>query len=253
MHLISERGSRYDALWDQEGQRVMVRVFVVDGSGYFAEGIRRHLELVQGQKEMTEEMLVESVVTGEDAIRMGRSHVPVLVFVDLSLPHESGLGLIRRFRTDFRDSKVVACSMYDQGWLVARTLAAGAHGYLVKSAGHEEFGRIVGVVLGGGSAVPDSVRRQWTLDCVARGIVSESVRRGFLSADDVRVVCGVIHGATTAELAHQFGCPESEVVSQRRALQERFGCRTAEDWCRIAMVYGLMPDSRDDVRRSGSA
>ena len=41
MHLITERGSRYEALWEQEGQRVMVRVFVVDGSGYFADGIRR--------------------------------------------------------------------------------------------------------------------------------------------------------------------------------------------------------------------
>jgi DNA-binding NarL/FixJ family response regulator len=231
----------------------MVWVLVFDGYGYLAEGIRRHLELVHRQSKGSEEILVETVVTGADAIRVGRSSTPALVLLDLSLPHESGFVLIRRFRREIPQSKVIACSMYDQGWLVARTLAAGGYGYIVKSAGHEEFGRVVRVVLGGGLGVPDSVRTRWTLDLSRQVVMSDAVRPEVLSSEDVRVVFGIVHGVTTAELADHMGCAESEVARRRGVLQTRVGCRTAEEWCRLALACGNMPHSWEESHRSGSA
>lgn len=229
----------------------MMRVIVVDGYGYLAEGIRRHLELVPEQGRASE-LKVEGVVTGEEAIRAGRVSTPALIFVDLALPHESGFGLIRRLRTEFLETRLIACSMYDQGWLVARALASGGHGYIVKSAGHREFWRVVRVVLAGGLGIPDSVRSRWSVDG-SRQVGSSIVKPGGVSVDDLRVVFGIVQGATSAELAVQWGCQESEVVHRRGDLQARLGCRTAEEWCRWALANGLMSDVWDESPRSGSA
>jgi DNA-binding NarL/FixJ family response regulator len=231
----------------------MLRVLVVAEGGYLADGIRRHLDLVRRQSEWLEEITVETVLTGADAVRFGRSAPPALVFVDLSLPDEESFTLIRRLRREIPSSKVMACSMYLHGSLVARTLAAGGHGYIVKSIGHDEFGRVVRVVLEGGLGVPDAVRAQWMRDLLCESVLFDTVRGGQLSSVDVRVVFGIVHGVTTAELASQWGCAESDVVKRQCALQARVGYLTAEQWCWLAMAAGLMPYSWDELYGAGSA
>lgn len=235
------------------GRHVTVPVVVVDSFGYLAEGIRRHLKLVQDQGEKLAEMRVESVSTMEEAIRVGRTVRPALVFMDLSLPQESSGVFIRRLRTELPESKVIACSLYDHGWLVARTLAAGAHGYIAKSSGHEEFWRVVRTVLDGRVGVPDSVQTRWRLELSRQAVTAEVVRRQGVSVDDVQVILRIVQGATAAELAEQWGCATDEVAPRRAALQARLGCRTAEEWCRLALASGLMPDAWGSSHRSGSA
>lgn len=231
--------------------RRMMRVLVVDGYGYLSEGIRRHLELGQGLSH-SDSYDVEGVLTGQEAVRVGRERAPALIFVDLSLPEESGFGLIRRLRTEFVTARLLACSLYDQGWLVARTLAAGGHGYIVKSAGHHEFCRVVDVVLSGGFGVPDSVKMRWMRDWSGRTPLLLCSPHD-LSESDLRVVVGMVQGASWAELSTQWGCHESEVVDRYRALQARVGCRTREDWCRCAVAHGLMSDVWAPVPPSASA
>lgn len=57
-----------------------------------------------------------------------------LAIVDLSLAQGDSLDLLRRFNVSFPDTRVIIISVYAQPSLIRSVLAAGADGFVVKSA-----------------------------------------------------------------------------------------------------------------------
>jgi DNA-binding NarL/FixJ family response regulator len=82
--------------------------------------------------------LVAHATSAADVVKLARKHKPDVVLIDVRLGQQDGLDTIRRVRS-VGVAKVVVFSAYDNPTYVARSVAAGAHDYLLKSIDRDAF------------------------------------------------------------------------------------------------------------------
>lgn len=109
-----------------------VRVMVVDDHPIWREGVAR--DLAERGFEV-----VATAADGAAAIRIAPAVRPGVVLMDLQMPQASGAEATRDIRAALPETRVLVLSASAEQGDVLDAVAAGASGYLVKSAGVEEL------------------------------------------------------------------------------------------------------------------
>ena len=109
-----------------------IRLLIADDH----EVVRRGLaSVVEG----TDIEIVGEASRGQDVARMAVELKPDIVLLDIRMPDEDGLTALRRIKEQSPYLPVLVLSTYDNPSYVARALALGASGYLLKGCGREEI------------------------------------------------------------------------------------------------------------------
>jgi len=109
-----------------------LKVLIVDDHPMWREAVAR--DLAEAGHEV-----IAAVGDGAQAVRVGRSLAPDVAIVDLQLGDMSGVEVIRGLLAARAEMKVLVLSASAEHQDVLDAVKAGALGYLVKSAGREEF------------------------------------------------------------------------------------------------------------------
>jgi DNA-binding NarL/FixJ family response regulator len=80
--------------------------------------------------------VIGGAISGEVALEMIHENKPDLVLLDLSLPNESGIDILKNIKATSDHPKVVIVSIQDDKFYKDLSFSAGADGYVSKS----EFG-----------------------------------------------------------------------------------------------------------------
>ena len=99
--------------------------------------------------EMLPQAEIRAVEGGEDALVAAQQRVPDLVLLDIGLPGISGIETARRLLQRWPLLRILFLSMHDELPLVRQALAAGALGYITKTASPEVLCDAVGRCLKG--------------------------------------------------------------------------------------------------------
>jgi len=83
--------------------------------------------------------VVAEAADGDEAVRLAQRHRPQVVLMDVRMAKSDGLAALSRLREELPSIPVVMFSAYDNPTYVARAVALGAAGYLVKSASRDEI------------------------------------------------------------------------------------------------------------------
>lgn len=110
-----------------------VRLMIADDHPVVLAGLRSLLGNV------SEIEIVAEAADGEEAARSARRHRPDVILLDVRMPGADGLAVLGQLRSELPGSAVVMFSSYDNPTYIARAVALGAAGYLVKSASREEI------------------------------------------------------------------------------------------------------------------
>lgn len=110
----------------------MVRVMVVDDHPMWRDGVAR--DLAEAGYEV-----VAAVGEGRQAVRVAGAVLPDVVVLDLHLPDMPGFEVAARLAQVEPAPRVLVLSASAEQEDVLKAVKAGASGYLVKSAGREEF------------------------------------------------------------------------------------------------------------------
>ncbi|MHB1063082.1 MAG: response regulator transcription factor [Georgenia sp.] len=177
-----------------------MRVLLCDDHPVFLDGMRLLLT------ELGHEVIGEAP-TGEDAVVVAAALHPDVVVMDLHLPGISGVEATRAITSQDPSVRVLVLTMVEDDATLLAALRAGARGYVLKGAGHEEVERallsvahgdlVVSVRVADGlrsglrapsSAFPELSRReQEILELVSRGRSNEQIAMAlFLSVKTVR-------------------------------------------------------------------
>lgn len=181
-----------------------VRVVVVDDHPVFRQGLRTLLE------DLGVDVVAEAA-DGESGVATVLEHRPDVVLMDLQMPGVTGIEATRRLQSRIPEVKVLVLTMVDDDQAVYAALQAGALGYLLKGAGHDEISRALSAVADGQAVFGPEVARRLrsffaggatvgaapfpalsdrerdVLTLIARGIGNpEIARRLFLSEKTVR-------------------------------------------------------------------
>jgi len=77
--------------------------------------------------------------TPDEAVKLARKLKPDVVLLDVRLGPKDGLEAIRKIRGASADTRIVVLSSFDNPTYVARSVAAGAHDYILKTAERAEL------------------------------------------------------------------------------------------------------------------
>ena len=104
-----------------------IRLLVADDHEVVRSGVRSLLE-------NTEITVVAEATTGAEAVELTFQHNPDLVMLDVRMPNGDGLTALGRIKLERPDVPVLLFSAYDNPTYIARAVALGASGYVLKTA-----------------------------------------------------------------------------------------------------------------------
>lgn len=130
-----------------------IKLLVVDDHEVVRSGLKT---LLNG----TDIKIVGEASTGEQAVRLALKHEPDVVLMDIRMPEGDGLNALGRIKLDRPNMPILMFSTYDNPTYVARAVALGASGYLLKSVSREKLIEGIHIAAAGESAwTRDELRR----------------------------------------------------------------------------------------------
>ncbi len=109
-----------------------IRVLIADDHEVVRCGVRN---LVEG----TEISIVGEATTGEEAVQKTAELRPDVVLLDIRIAEGDGLKTLGRIKLEHPELPVLVFSAYDNPTYVARAVALGAVGYVLKGASRDEL------------------------------------------------------------------------------------------------------------------
>jgi two-component system, NarL family, response regulator len=104
-----------------------IRVLVADDHALIRRGLCDMLGLSPRIRVVAEGQ------TGDDAVRLFRTHRPDVAILDLRMPGLGGVEAMQTIRSEFPDARLIALSSYTGDTDVHRALSAGALSFLFKT------------------------------------------------------------------------------------------------------------------------
>lgn len=83
--------------------------------------------------------VVGEATSGGETVQMAKDLQPDVVLVDIRMPDGDGLSTLSRLKLEQPDLPVLVFSTYDNPTYVARAVALGASGYLLKGSSREQL------------------------------------------------------------------------------------------------------------------
>ncbi|MGI4733931.1 MAG: response regulator [Janthinobacterium lividum] len=118
------------------------RILIVDDSFYMRTMLKNMLTDAGYD-------VVGEAANGQQALEMAVATTPDLITLDVILPDNTGLDVLKGIRQQQPDAKVVMCSAVGQETIVNEAIENGALAYIVKPFSEERVLEIVGSALQG--------------------------------------------------------------------------------------------------------
>ncbi len=109
-----------------------IKLLIADDHEVVRSGLK---SLVAG----TDIKVIAEAASGEAAVRLSLKHEPDVVLLDIRMPDGDGLNALGRIKLERPNMPVLILSTYDNPTYVARAVALGANGYLLKGASREKL------------------------------------------------------------------------------------------------------------------
>jgi len=147
----------------------------------------------------TDVEVVAEVASGDEAVKYALAHKPDVVLLDIRMHDGDGLNALGRIKLDKPEIPVLILSTFDNPTYIARSVALGASGYLLKSCTRDELLTAIRAAAAGETV--------WTRDELRR--VTGALATPRLAADvevpltqrESEVLKQLAHGLTNKEIA----------------------------------------------------
>jgi DNA-binding NarL/FixJ family response regulator len=211
---------------------VTARVLIADDHEVLREGLRR---VIEAGGDFT---VVAEARDGREAVALTREHRPDIAVIDLRMPGYSGEEATRRIARRVRGTKVLVLSAHEEWERVRSALAAGALGYVVKSAAVSELVEALHALCEGRGYLSPALARQM-VDATAPGGAPRSPLEQ-LTDREREVLALIAEGLSSKEIAAQLGHSPKTAESHRTSLMRKLGVHKTSALVRIAIREGLV-------------
>ncbi len=101
--------------------------------------------------------VVAEAANGLQVIELFGAHKPDLVLLDSRMPHKNGVQAAREIRNQCSAVRILMLTAFDGDEDIHEAIAAGARGYVLKSATEEQLIPAIRAVAAGGKWIPEEV------------------------------------------------------------------------------------------------
>lgn len=201
-----------------------IRILLADDHSIVRTGIAAILGY---EKDIT---VVGEAEDGEEAIRLAQKLSPDLVLMDLMMPGMDGVEATRTIRETLPDTKVLILTTFGTSADVARAIAAGASGAIVKDISKDDLVSAIRRATNGETVFSPEIEQSTK----AEPDVPEFTRR------QLDILHSVTRGLTNADIARQFGISTDGVKHHIMAIFKKLGATNRSEAVAIALRRQLL-------------
>lgn len=202
-----------------------VTVLLADDHSLVRRGFRRMLD------DDPALVVVGEAGDGAEAIALARQLKPQVVVMDCAMPKTNGIDAARAILAESPAVAILMLSMHSERTLVAQARAAGARGYILKSAIDLDLAAAVKRVAAGETVIDPALERP---------AATAAERRHGLTARELEVLQSICNGLSNREIAARLGLSVNTVSVHRTNLMNTLGVHKAAELVMYALKNGLV-------------
>lgn len=193
-----------------------------------------HVGCGQLLREAGYEVVLEAM-TGHDAYRLADAHKPGLIVLDLGMPGVGGLNMIEPLLMRSPESRILVFSMNEQTVFVARSLEAGARGYLSKNSSPDAFVEAVQTLERG----EVFLTREVAIAVATMRTGGRADPMAQLTQREHQVLRLIGRGEDLQSIADSLGVSYKTAANTSSTLRRKLGAATTSELIRIAVERDL--------------
>lgn len=180
--------------------------------------------------------VVATANTGSEAVTAALSHRTDVAILDIRMPGMDGIAAAQAILSRVPECRIIMLTTFNEEELVAQSIAAGAHGFLLKDADPEVLVGAVRDVAKGESVLASQVTGpvlEAYRTALTRGELSAQERQGLslVTRREMEVLSLIARGATNSEIAAEMVIAETTVKTHVSSLMSKLAARD-----RVALV-----------------
>ncbi|MDO8586922.1 MAG: response regulator transcription factor [Armatimonadota bacterium] len=211
-----------------------ITVLIADDHAILREGLTGLLE------EQDDIRIVGAAVNGADAVAKARELKPDVLVLDLIMPEMDGITALEVIAREAPDTRTIVLTGVDDDDLLARSIKAGAVGYLLKDVASSQLMDAIRAVAGGGCWMPSDLTQKLVRAIAEDRPTSERDRLGLLTPRELEVLRCIGEAASNLAIAKKLFISEHTVKAHVTHIFEKLGLSTRQELVKFAIRYGLV-------------
>ena len=171
--------------------------------------------------------VVAEASNGLQLLELAGKYLPDVILMDIQMPLMDGIEATRIITEKFPAIAVVALSMVDNCYKIADMTAAGATGYLLKSALKAEIVEGIRAASKNKEYFCSGASQKLAAAC---NRVKKSVKELRFSEKEKELIRLICDGLSTIEISKKVFLSASTIENNRAALLQKTGCKNAAEF-----------------------
>lgn len=208
-----------------------IKLLLADDHSLFRQGLVRLLN------EQPDFNVLAEANNGREALTLARQHQPHVVLMDVHMPGVGGIEAVRAIKQQ-PGTGILMLTISDKDDDLLGALAAGADGYLLKTAEPDQLCQAIRQIASGQGALSAEV----TARVIQSAANQEKSVAASLSQRETEVLGQLAQGATTTEIATALFISDNTVKTHIRRILDKLDASNRAEAVARATNLGLIPD-----------
>lgn len=209
-----------------------MRFLIVDDHAVVRRGT---IEIVA---DISDSIQFDEAGTSEAALKNIEKQEYALILLDISLPDESGLQVLKKIRTKKPALPILVLSMHPEEEYAVRAFKMGADGYLTKNSAPDELIQAIKKVMNGGKYVSASMGDKLISDL--RVTQGRKMPQEILSPKEFEVLSLLAQGNKSTAIAKMKGISVKTVSTYKVRGMKKLKLKNNAELVRYALSNGLL-------------
>jgi DNA-binding NarL/FixJ family response regulator len=213
-----------------------VRVVLVEDDPVYRQFIRQVLKKIDGVE------LIAECSTGAEGIELCRRERPEALLLDLVLPDQQGVEVVKTLRPEFPDMIVLLMTAHPRDDLPRELLKLGVQGFADKTATALDLAKTIRSVLAGGLSYTSvaGLAKPPIEPVITLPGHSENIKPDVLTTREREIATLVAAAMSSKEVAAKLGLSTRTVEKHRANIYAKLGVRDVVGLTRWCLYHGMV-------------
>ena len=209
----------------------MIRILIADDHTLVREGLKQILS------DLPDMAVTDEASNGKEVLDKVRENDFDVVLLDISLPGQSGVDILKQIKLIKPELPVLILSMYPEEQYAIRTLRAGASGYLTKDSVPDELIEALRTVSLGKRYITYTLAEKiaFEMDVDAKKPLHER-----LSDREYQVMCMIASGKSVSQIAKEILLSVKTISTHRARILKKMNMKNNAELTHYAIKHGLV-------------
>jgi two-component system, NarL family, invasion response regulator UvrY len=208
----------------------MIKILIADDHAIVRKGLRQILT------DTPDIIVSDECCNGEELLEKVETDSYGVVLLDISMPGQNGLEVLKQLQGENPQLPVLMLSMYPEEHYAMRAMKAGAAGYVTKDSAPDELVHAIRKVYWGGTYISSSLTKNLTGDF---GPLTECPRHTSLSNREFQIFCLISAGKSLKQIAEKLSLSIKTVSTYRKRILKKMLMTNNQEIIRYAIKTGL--------------